>query len=625
VEHQAASDAAVTVALALAAGMLAQAIARHLRIPGIVLLLATGVLLGPDVADVVHPHGLGGALQALVGFAVAVILFEGGMNLQLGRLRREAGLIQKLLTLGALITAAGGTLAARWIMGWDWSVSVLFGTLVIVTGPTVINPLLRRIRVKPRVATVLEAEGVLIDAIGAVVAVVALQLVLSPGESFALGPLGVLSRLGFGLVYGAVGGALLGLLLRWRRIVPEGLENVFTLSLVLALYQTSNAFLAESGIMSVTAAGMIVGNMRTHIHRDLLEFKEQLTVMLIGMLFVLLAADVRLREVLELGWPGLCAVAVLMFVVRPLNVLVCTAGSELSWRERSFLAWLAPRGVVAAAVASLFAQVLTEFDIDGGPRLRALVFLVIAATVVIQGLSGGLVARMLGLRRRSNQGFAILGANELGHALGRVLRGVGQEDVVFIDSSPAACKTVEEDGFRVVYGNALEERTLQRAQLDAVASFVAVTTNEEINLLVAREAAEEFKVGSVHVAARRGQSNVHRDLVLQQGLSMLFGRPRDLELWALRLRRGIAEVEPWRLAGPAPGAEESGEQADPFDTPEGVLLPLVLVRSERAHVVSSKWPFRKGDVVHFAVFEEKRGEARDWLAGQGWVETTAPS
>ncbi len=620
-EHHPVGDAAVSVALALAAGMLAQAIARHLRLPGIVLLLAAGVVLGPDVADVIRPQELGPALQVLVGFAVAVILFEGGMNLQFRRLRREALVIRRLLTLGAAVTAAGGTLAAHWLMGWSWAVSLLFGTLVIVTGPTVINPLLRRIKVKARVATVLEAEGVLIDAIGAVVAVVALQLVISPGESFTLGPLGVLSRLGFGLVYGGVGGALLALLLRWRRIVPEGLENVFTLSLVLALFQTSNAFLAESGIMSVTAAGMVVGNVRTHVHRDLLEFKEQLTVMMIGMLFVLLAADVRIQEVLDLGLPGLYTVAALMFLVRPLNVLLCTAGSELSWRERAFLGWLAPRGVVAAAVASLFAQVLTEFGIAGGNELRALVFLVIAATVVVQGLSGGIVAGLLGLRQPSNQGIAILGANELGHALGRVLRGAGGEEVLFIDSSPTACKVVEEDGFRVVYGNALEERTLQRARLDTVASFVAVTTNEEINLLVAREALQEFRVTRVHVAARRGQTSVHRGLVEQQGLSMLFGRPRDLELWALRLRRGIAEVQAWRLVGP-PGDAAPDGTPDPFETPEGVLLPLVLQRGERFDVVSSGRPYRKGDVVHFAVFEEKTEEARAWLGEQGWVETS---
>ena len=204
------NEPAFNVGLALAVGMLAQALARHLRIPGIVLLLAAGVLLGPDLLGIVRPDSLGDGLQMLVGFAVAVILFEGGLNLNLRRLRREALSIRRLATWGAIVTAVGGALAARLLLDWSWTLSALFGTLVIVTGPTVINPLLRRIRVNPNLATVLEAEGVLVDAIGAIVAIVALEVALSPsGESLALGSWHLLSRLGFGAILGTVTGLLL--------------------------------------------------------------------------------------------------------------------------------------------------------------------------------------------------------------------------------------------------------------------------------------------------------------------------------------------------------------------------------------------------------------------------------
>ncbi len=258
--------------------MVAQSLARHMRLPGIVLLLAAGALLGPDLAGVVQPDSLGDALQILVGFAVAVILFEGGMNLDLKRLRRQATVIRRLLTLGASVTAVGGTLAARWLMGWSWPTSFLFGTLIIVTGPTVITPLLRRIKVRRKVETVLEAEGVLIDAIGAVAAVMALEIVLSLANVQAAGvpwqvALLLLSRLSFGFVCGLLGGLAIALLLRMKEVVPKGLENVFTLSLVLALFQLSNSALPESGIMTVTIAGMVVGNMRTRVQRDLQEFK----------------------------------------------------------------------------------------------------------------------------------------------------------------------------------------------------------------------------------------------------------------------------------------------------------------------------------------------------------------
>jgi NhaP-type Na+/H+ or K+/H+ antiporter len=351
------NDPALTIALALAAGMIAHTLARHFKVPGIVLLLATGVLLGPDVLDIVRPAALGASLHDLVGFAVAVILFEGGMNLNLERLRRQARSIRQLITVGALVTATAGALAARWILGWSWNLSILFGTLVMVTGPTVITPLLRRIKVKPRVATVLEAEGVLVDAIGAIVAVVALEIAIGPpGRSVAFGAWYVASRLFFGALLGALGGLVIAALLRFEKAIPEGLESVFTLAVVLLLYQGSNAIMPETGIVTAVAAGLMVGNARAHVVAELREFKEQLSVMLVGLLFVLLAADVRMAEVVGLGWAGVGLVAALMFVVRPLNVLAGTWGTDLTGREKAFLCWLAPRGIVAAAVSSLFAE-----------------------------------------------------------------------------------------------------------------------------------------------------------------------------------------------------------------------------------------------------------------------------
>jgi NhaP-type Na+/H+ or K+/H+ antiporter len=485
---------ALTVAVALAAGMVAQAAARHLRVPGIVLLLATGVLLGPDVLALVHPQDLGGTLHTLVGFAVAIILFEGGLNLEFKKIRRQASSIRRLNSVGAVITAVGGSLAAHLLLGWDWTRSILFGTLVIVTGPTVINPLLRRLRVHRQLATVLEAEGVLIDAIGAVVAVVALEVALSPaGSSLAHSSFDVLTRLGLGILMGAAGGLLIAGLLRVHRLLPEGLENVFTLSMVLALFQSADALVHESGIVAVTTAGILVGNSKTQALRDLREFKEQLTVLFIALLFVLLAADVRLGEVAQMGWAGMGTVLALMLLVRPLNVLVCTAGSDLNTREKLFLSWVAPRGIVAAAVASLFAERLTAAGMAGGHELRALVFLVIGVTVLVQGLSGAAVAKLLRVRRPSDSGYTILGASDLSLCIGELLREAGQE-VLFLDSNPALCRTAEDRGFRVLYGNALSDTLVQRAELDGRAGCLCTTSNDGVNFIFAKKAREEFKV-----------------------------------------------------------------------------------------------------------------------------------
>lgn len=596
--------------------MLSQALGRHLRVPGIVVLLGAGVLLGPDVLNVVRPASLGSALHVLVGFAVAVILFEGGLNLDIRRLRREARSIRQLVTLGAAVTAVGGACAARWILGWDWPLSILFGTLVIVTGPTVITPILRRLRLKHSVATVLEAEGVLIDAIGALVAVVTLEVLLTPSAGqVAAGAQSLFVRFGSGIAIGALGGALIVLLLRFERIIPEGLDNVVVLSLVLALYQTSNSLFGESGIVTVTTVGLVVGNSKTRLLADLKEFKEQLTSLLIGMLFVLLAADVRVEEVQSLGWRGVFTVAALMLIVRPLNIFVGTLGSDLKLRERTFLAWLAPRGIVAAAMASLFAQELEHAGIPGGDELRALVFLVIAATVLIQGLSGGWVAQALGVRRPDNQGFLILGATPLGLALGKVFRDSGQE-VVFIDANPDACKAAEAENFRVLFGSGLSDSILYRAETDSRAGVLAVTDNDEVNLLFVSKARREFKVSQAWMALRSGHKKITPAMVEKVRARVLFAQPRNLDLWTVRIERKIASLETFsrRSADDKTAIEEIGNPPDP----DSVLIPLAVARGKHVLPFVAELSFKKNDQLYVVINNERRDEAEAWLAQTGW-------
>ncbi|MCZ6651368.1 MAG: sodium:proton antiporter [Acidobacteria bacterium] len=645
-EHLVVPDAALTVAWSLLAGVVAQSLARHLRLPGIVLLLAAGVLLGPDGLGLVQPATLGPALSMLVSFAVAVVLFEGGLNLDLRRLRREATTIRRLVVLGALITGLGGAVAARFLMGWPWILSLLFGSLVIVTGPTVITPLLRRIKVRRSVATILEAEGVLIDPVGAIIAVLALEAALNtadPGRGSELANFAL--RIGVGVVVGVAGGLLLAVLLRFRKVVPEEMQNVFALAMVFAIFQTSDAMQHESGIMAVTVAGLIFGNLRSQALRELKEFKEQLTLMLIGLLFVLLAADVRVQQVMALGKAGLLTVVALMVVVRPLNILACTWGTSLNWRQRLFLSWLAPRGIVAAAMATLFALSLSRAGIPGGEDLKALVFMVIAVTVLVQGLTGGWLARALGLRRPSNQGYVILGANPLALALGDGLGG-GGEEVVFVDTNPEHCHEAQERGFKVVFGNGLEERTLLRAEVDTRAGCLGCTTNEEVNLLFVRRVRDDFRGPRVWLARERHESSPGDAMVSRTGAQVLFGEPRELELWSQRLGRKEAEERTWEKVPPPevpaadaenPGAEghreEPGAQADetvkagvdkeadlhPLEDLPAAVLPLTLLRGRRASPVDESTNPRKGDRLVTAVLVKEQDTTTATMVALGWL------
>jgi len=606
-------SSSLTVALAMASGITAQAIAKHARIPGIVILLAVGVLLGPDAADIVRPSTMGTGLQNLVGFAVAIILFEGGLNLRIGHLRRQAVTIRRLVTVGAVVTAAGGAILAKVVMGWEWRMSVLFGTLVIVTGPTVITPLVRRLRLVQNVSTILEAEGIFIDAVGATIAVVALEVALTPNAT-ALGlalPDIALRIVGGGLI-GAAGGALLAVLLRWRHVIPKGMENTLTLAFSVAIFQISNGILHESGITAAIVAGFVVGNARSHALDEIVEFKEQLTVLLIATLFVLLAADVRLADVIALGWRGVVTVLLLMVVVRPLTVLASTYATDMSRNERLFLSWLAPRGIVAAAVASLFAIDLSANDIAGGVAMRALVFLVIAMTVTIQGLSGGFLAQILGLRRASNLGFLFLGANPLARLIGTILQGAGKP-VAFIDANPEACNITEAEGFKVFHGNGLDERLLTRAQAESRSAVIGLTANESVNMLFARHITEHFYGPRVFVALESSEEGVTQDMVDTQDAKILFGSEVQLSWWSTAIEHDRSTVERWTMMAPQDDKPTFAE----LQSRE--LLPLVVRTKKDLVLPNHASKLRPGDEVHFVIAHDHRSEAYEWLRARGFA------
>jgi NhaP-type Na+/H+ or K+/H+ antiporter len=615
---------ATTLVLALGAGVLAHLVARHIRISAIVVLLGIGAGLGPDGLGWVQPRALGEGLFAIVELAVAIILFEGGLNLEISRLRRSQRPIRRLVTLGAVVTLAGGALFARWLLDWSWLQCWLFGSLIVVTGPTVIGPLVSELRLHPRVATVLEAEGVLIDPIGALFAVLMLELSLSPGQDpLASGALGLLFRLGFGAAFGLLTGLLLAWLLRIRHVVPEGFENIFTLAAVLGIFQGCNELVSQSGILAVAIAGVVVGNVRTRVDRDLREFKDQLSLLMIGLLFVLLAADVRFAEVRALGWAGLALVGALIVIVRPLNVWLSTAGSELAVRERLLVAWIAPRGIVAAALASLTAAGLEAEGLPGGAEIRALVFLTILGTVLLAGLTARPVSTLLGVRLPRRETVAIVGAQGLGLALGSELQK-GGVPVVFLDSNPQNCRRAEEAEFSVVFGNALEERTLTRARFGEVGTAIGLTSNETLNGLFVSRARELFSVPRAHIAITSGNSGVTPEIAESQAATTLFESPHDLERWDVRFRHGDVVIEPFELRETESEHAPSGHASPEAPVPDELSVILCVQRGEGVLPMSADLTPRVGDVASIAVYVPEREEALQALAKRGWQLQTVP-
>jgi hypothetical protein len=327
---------------------------------------------------------------------------------------------------------------------------------------------------------------------------------------------------------------------------------------------------------------------------------------------VLLAADVRLESVAALGWPGVAAVLTLMLVVRPLCVLASTRRTGLATNEKVFLAWLGPRGIVAAAVASLFATRLDEAGIDGGTEMRALVFLVIAMTVVVQGMSGGLVAAALGVRRPSRFGYAILGAGSVARLVAAALRR-GGEPVVLVDSSPDACELASRAGLEVVNANGLEEEVLVALQADARIACLAITPNEHINFLFARKVRDQFPAPELFVALETEADGVTTPMVRAMGASVLFGGERRLATWAQSVADGAVDVESWALES----APEAGVNL--AAAPIHALLPLVFHRGGRVSPVGDDTRPRSRDLFEMAIDRDRRAEAYEWLRACGFV------
>lgn len=485
-------DITLLIILTVISGIGAQVVAAYLKVPAIVFLLLFGIVAGKDGLGLVHPNLLGSGLEVVVSLFVALILFEGGLNLELRELGRVSGSIRNLVTIGTLITLIGGGMAAHWLGEFPWAIAFLYASLVVVTGPTVVGPLLKQVSVDRQVATVLEGEGVLIDPVGAILAVLVLNIVLNDGAD----PLGLFRdlvvRLGMGALIGGAGGWLLGFTLKRAKFLSEELANLVVLAALWGMFGLAEQVRSESGLMATVVAGIVVGAAEIPELRLLRRFKGQLTMLAVSVLFILLAADLSLASIVALGWGSVLAVLTLMFLVRPLNVLLCTWNSKLNWRQKMFVSWVAPRGIVSASVSSLFAILLTQKGINGGDSIKALVFLTIIMTVFSQGLTARFVAQMLGITSSAAKGAVIVGSNPLSRLIGRIFQERG-ESVVLIDTNEEACEQAKKEGLRAYQSSALDTNVLEEAGLQSVGTFLTITSNGEVNIVLAQRAAEEFK------------------------------------------------------------------------------------------------------------------------------------
>ncbi len=521
----------IQLAMIILLGILAQWIGWRIRLPSILVLLVFGILAGP-VFGLLHIDAIFGELLfPVVSFSVALILFEGGLSLRLSELREVGRIVWNLVTIGALVVWIILAAAAYYVLRLSLPLAILLGATLIVSGPTVVLPLLVHVRPAHRLGSILKWEGIVIDPIGATLAVLVLEVILSgePGSAIGMIALGVLKAVLSGGLIGLVGAGLIVLLIR-RHLLPEFLQNPTAFVLVIAAFALSNHFQEESGLLAVTLMGVLLANQKLVDIRHIVEFKENLRVLLLSGLFILLAARVNLADLLaELKIAGLIFLLAAILIARPLSVFLSTIGSGLSLRERLFLSWIAPRGIVAASVASVFVLLLSERGVSGAERLSPITFLTIIATVAIYGLSATPVARWLKVVQLKPSGVLFLGAHSWVRRLAAAVKSAGFR-ALMVDTNYANVVAAREEGLEAHHGSILSEDFLNEVDLEGIGKLAALTSNDEVNTLAAIRMAEIFTRSNVYQLCSGISSKVSQEMCGRAlfGQELTFSRLENL-------------------------------------------------------------------------------------------------
>jgi len=583
----------------------AQWLAWKIKIPAILPLIIIGLALGP-ASTLFSPDGekildgddifSGDLLFAFVSISVGVILFEGGLTLKLREIRDQARVVRNLLIVGPIITLFGGGFAAHYLLGLDYRLAFLFGALIIVSGPTVVIPILRNVRPNMRINSVLKWEGILIDPLGALIAVLVYEFIQTSdlGNSNTVE---VFKEFFITVSSGMFVGALAAFFLRWlleKNRLPAYLRNVMALGMVIMAFTFAEFIAHEAGLMSTTFMGIILANVRVQNLKKILSFKEDVSIILISVLFILLSSRIDISQIEKLGQASLILFAVVTFGLRPLIVWISTIRSDFNWREILFMSWVGPKGIVAAAVASLFALQLSNntdasINHEQAELILPLTFMMIVGTVVIQGASSKYIARLLKVEREEPQGFLIAGANENARFLGTYLKNKGIE-VLLADTSKNNLKEAQKLGFEVYEGSILSDSVLEDLDLTNIGKLMALTSSADINNLSCNFYKDEF--GENHVFRLSSKKELEAgDIRLP--INVLFAATVDY----LNLAQSIRQADHVKEAS----CESQQDYKNLVKEMDGRLIPLFLINQNGGlKVIDRNIPdFNSGDQLAF--------------------------
>lgn len=478
-------------------GVCAQIVASRFNIPSILLLLVSGFLMGPIFGLLNPEHLFGETFYPFVSLAVALILFEGGLTLKISDLKHTGKVVRNLITVGYVITCLGTMFLAHLFFGFDLKICLLLGAILAVSGPTVVTPLLRQIKVKQSLSAVLKWEGITIDPIGATVSVMIYEIILieQASQAFNVALIIVLKTLVSGILLGSFGAAIVMILFK-KKVVADFLEEALTFIVVLFVYALAGVFQSESGLLAVTIMGIVLANQKLVTTKHILTFKENITVLLLSSLFIMLAAKIELHQLLMvINTKTLLFVFSLIFIVRPICVFVSTINSKLMLTEKLFLASLYPRGIVAAAIASIFSIQLDNAGIEHAADILPITFLTIIITVTFYALIGRPIINIFRLHR-IQKGILIAGAHPWARELGSFLMGLNFQ-VLFVDTNIENTLQAKQQKLKCINGNILSDSIIEMAESSGYGKLIAVTKSDEVNLLSTLKYTEIFGKNNV--------------------------------------------------------------------------------------------------------------------------------
>jgi len=524
-----AASPTATFIIAVMIATTAQMVANRFRFPPILLWLLAGMALGPYGMHLLHVETIEPALHTLIELGLAIILFEGGLNLNLKALKENGWVVGRLVLIGPVLTMLIGGASVHFLTGMEWLLALLLGALVSVGGPTVILPIVRQMRLGRNISHLLTAEAMLIDVIGAILAIVLLQLALTLNMDAAVIAQDIFYKTVVGMALGLGGGRILAWLLtsRWARDFE--IRSVLTLASAWGVFLLSDTVSAQAGLLAMLMMGAVLQRMEIHDIQRLKHFKGSLSMLLISVLFVLLAANMNLSVMLDYLWPGLLLFVMLAVVVRPMIVYLSTLGSRLSMPERLYLSGMAPRGMVAAAITSLFALILQEHGYADSDKLMALVYMIIIVSVLGYSLAAAPLKRWLAIDGGDERSVLIIGGGQIGAEVGRAL---GEDrEVRFLDLNLEVISSLKHSGYEAICGNALDPLFWEIIHAEEVGCVLIMTGSSDHNMLIARLAHEQFHIPEIYVTLQEHDEAKHASMIHQLQARRLFAKPYNFTYW----------------------------------------------------------------------------------------------